>query len=115
MGLDRRTPARPASAPRRRSDESRDRRAVDPSLALLEVDRAPWEVPVDDCMAPPVEVDALLPDAGRDEDERSERAVERRPDSAVTDVGIVTKASAVPQSEAGLEGDWRAISTRVVT
>ena len=65
------------SALPRRSCDRVAPEAVHPALALFEVDRVRGQVPVHDRVAPPVEVDALLPDAGRREHERPERAVER--------------------------------------
>src|SRR5262245_42275895 len=52
---------------------------MDPPLALFEVHRARWRVPVHRGMTPPVEVDALLSDAGRGEDKGPEGTVERLP------------------------------------
>ena len=50
--------------------------AVDPSLALLEVDRIVREIPVDDDVAVGVEVEPFLPDRRADQDERPIRRVE---------------------------------------
>jgi hypothetical protein len=49
---------------------------VDAAFALLEVDRVGWQVPVHNCVAPPVEVDSFLADTRRGEHKRPERAVE---------------------------------------
>src|SRR2546430_13186152 len=46
------------------------------TLTLLEVHRIGRRIPVHHRVAPPMEIDALLADAGGCEDERPERAVE---------------------------------------
>ena len=78
-----RSPMRPRARQRRRAELQRhvlaDRVAfvaVDAPFALLEVDRVVREVPVDDDVAVGVEVEALLPDRGADQDERPVRRVE---------------------------------------
>jgi hypothetical protein len=66
--------------------------AIHPAFALFEVDGAAREVPVDDGVAPPVEVDALLADARRHQDERGERAIEGSANGAVAHIGVVAEA-----------------------
>lgn len=74
---------------------------IDPALPLLEVNRVRRKVPVDDGVAPPVEVDPFLPDAGRSEHEGGKGAVEGMPDFTLPNrlscIGLIR--SPVLQSE----------------
>ena len=77
---------------------------VHPAFALFEVDGVRREVPVHHRMAPPMEVDSLLPDACRCENEWPERTVERVADLRSANALGVFGRCAVPQREA--HGDW---------
>lgn len=53
--------------------------SMDATFALLEFNRRPRQVPVDDRMAPGMKIQALLPDSRGCEDERPERRIECSP------------------------------------
>ena len=77
--------------------------AIHATLALLEVDGVAREIPVDDRVAPPVEVDPLLSDGGGRQHERPERRVEGRPDlreaGLILGVARAAEAQRVPARE----------------
>src|SRR4051794_18570262 len=79
--------------------------AIDPALALLEVHWIRRCVPMNDRVTPAVEVDALLPNARRGEDEWPERAVERFAHLRHARVVFGLALAAVPQSEPAAEPD----------
>ena len=77
--------------------------AVDATFALFEVDWVDGGVPVQQGVAPPMEVDAFLPDAGRGQHEGPEGAIEGLPDLRLASALLVLLASAVAQCEAGVQ------------
>ena len=79
--------------------------AIDASLTLLEVDGVAREVPVDDGVAPPVEVDPLLTDRRRRQHKRPERRVEGRPDFGEAGFVLLVSGAAKPQRVPAREGD----------
>src|SRR6266540_4197932 len=79
--------------------------AVDPAFSLLEVDGVGRVVPVDDGVAPPVEVDAFLPDGCGREDEGPEWAVEGGAYLRQAGVVVALTECAVAEGEAAEERD----------
>src|SRR5258705_4919435 len=70
---------------------------VDAAFALFEVDRVRWQVPMHYRMAPPVEVDPFLSNAGGRKNERPERTIERISHLWSPDTLRVTNCTAIPQ------------------
>ena len=79
--------------------------AVHPALTLLEIDGVAGQVPMHDGMAPPVEIDPLLPDGSRRQHERPERRVERRPDLGQPGFLVAALRAAEPQGVPAGERD----------
>ena len=83
--------------------------AIHAALTLLEVDGVGGKVPVDDRVAPPVEVDSLLADRCGREHERPERRVEGRPDLGESGFVLGVARAAEPQRVPARERDSLAV------
>ena len=71
---------------------------VDAALALLEVHGVARKVPVDQAVAPRVEVESFLPDRRAGQQEGAERAVEGGSDGILADMGVTVR-SGVPEAQ----------------
>src|ERR1700728_3053394 len=78
---------------------------VHAAFALLEVHRVGRKVPVHYCVAPPVEIDALLADTRSGEHKRPERAVEGVAHLWLSGAFDVMALAAVAQGKAAAERD----------
>ena len=89
--------------------------AMDTALLLFEIDRIARKIPMDQSVAPGVEVEPLLTDGGTGQDERTEGTVEGCPHSVLADgLSIFRVKMAEAQSEHGANTDFfRAVSVSV--
>ena len=72
--------------------------SVHAALALLQVDRVAREVPVDEAVAPRMEVEPFLPDRRAGQHEGAERAIEGGSDDILADVAAVV-GSSLPEAQ----------------
>ena len=88
---------------------------MDTALPLFEIDRIARKIPVDQSVAPGVEVEPLLTDGRTGQDKRTERTVEGRSHRVLADVLIIFSANmAETQSEHSANADFfRTISVSV--
>ena len=83
--------------------------AIHPPLTLLEVNRVAREVPMDNRMAPPVEVDSFLAYRGGREHEGPERRVKGRPDLGKSGLILTLARAAKAHREPARERDALAV------
>ena len=80
---------------------------VDTPLALFEINRISRKVPMDQAVAPGMEIEPLLPDRRTGEQEGPKRAVERISDGVLADVlAVIRAAVAEAQCEHGANTEF---------